>query len=261
MRVLVTGATGFIGSHIARSLVASGATVRLLRRSDSPTALIDGLGAELIVGDVLQPTTLPAACRGMEAVIHCAAQMGGGGPPAARLESHILGTRNLLGAATQAGVSRFVYTSSVAALGVPDHAPSDTPDGARPRDETDEWTGDPRRWPYGYAKLRAEQLVCQAAAEGLGAVIVNPALVIGAGDRRHGSNVLVWNILHGRVPPLVPGGLNVVDVTDVAEGHLAALERGRAGERYLLCGENRTLTDLILTTARLLGRRAPPLRL
>lgn len=261
MRVLVTGATGFIGSHVARALLESGATIRLLRRADSPTSLIDGLEAEHAVGDILDPASLRGACDGAEAVVHCAAQMRGRGRMAARLTSHVVGTRNMLDAAQQAGVRRFVYTSSVAALGIPPDAPSDNPEQAQLLDETHVWHGDAARWPYGYAKHQAEQIVRRAAQEGLGAVIVNPALVIGPGDRNRVSNILIWHVLHGRVPPLVPGGLNVVDVADVAAGCVAALGHGRPGERYILCGENRTLADLIQTTARLLGRRGPRLRL
>jgi dihydroflavonol-4-reductase len=261
LRVLVTGATGFLGSHVARSLAAGGATLRILHRPESPTELIEHLAADEVIGDILRPETLAAACQGMDAVIHCAAQMGGRVSPAMRLRSHVTGTHNLLQAALQAGVRRFVYTSSVAALGIPDQRPAATDDGVRPRDERDSWHGAPSQWPYGFAKLQAEKLVRQATGDGLEAVIVNPSLVIGPGDRRHGSNVLVWNIMRGRVPPLVPGGLNVVDVQDVTAGYVAALERGRPGERYLLCGENRTLSDLITTTARLVGRRPPRVRL
>jgi len=261
LRVLVTGATGFIGSHVARALIASGATLRVVHRPDSPTGLIDDLPADRVLGDILDPLSLAEACEGMEGVVHCAAQMRGQGGLPARLESHVLGTRNMLAAAVGAGVRRFVCTSSVAALGIPPHPPADTDAEAPLLDETHEWRGDPALWPYGYAKHQAEQWVRRAAQEGLGALIVNPALVIGPGDRNRVSNILIWQILHGRVPPLIPGGLNVVSVEDVAAGTVAALARGRPAERYLLCGQNRTLADLIRTTARLVGRPEPRLRL
>jgi len=260
MRVLVTGATGFIGSHVARALIAGGAALRVVHRPDSPTELIDDLPADHVLGDILDPASLVAACDGIEAVVHCAAQMRGRGRPADRLESHVLGTRNMLAAAAGAGVRRFVYTSSVAALGIPPRPPAETAAPA-PLDESHTWRGDPALWPYGYAKHQAEQWVRQAAHEGLGALTVNPALVIGPGDRNRVSNILIWQILRGRVPPLIPGGLNVVAVEDVAAGTLAALAQGRAGERYILCGENRTLADIIRTTARLIGRAQPRLRL
>jgi dihydroflavonol-4-reductase len=261
VRVLVTGATGFIGAHVARVLLDSGATLRLLRRPDSPIGLIEHLPAEHVIGDILEPATLAAAFDGVEAVVHCAAQMRGRGTMAARLESHVLGTRNILTAASAASVRRFVYVSSVASLGTPRQAPAESDAVVRPLDETHEWRDPPSVWPYGYAKHQAEQLVRHSAGEGLEAVIVNPSLVIGPGDRNRVSNVLIWHILQGRVPPLVPGGLNVVAVDDVAAGVLAALVRGRPGERYILCGQNRTLADLIRTTAKLVGRRQPRVRL
>jgi len=260
VRVLVTGATGFIGSHVARALFAGGATLRVVHRPDSPTGLIDDLPADHVLGDIFDRASLAAACRGVEAVVHCAAQMRGGGRPADRLESHVLGTRNMLAAAAGAGVRRFIYTSSVAALGIPPRPPAETV-APVPLDESHTWRGDPGLWPYGYAKHQAEGWVRRAAHEGLGALIVNPALVIGPGDRNRVSNILIWQILRGRVPPLIPGGLNVVAVEDVAAGTVAALTRGRAGERYILCGENRTLADIIRTTARLVGRAEPRLRL
>lgn len=261
MRVLVTGATGFLGSHVARALVANGATVRVLHRPASSTELIDDLPVERVVGDILDPSSLASACRDVEVVVHCAAQMGPRGGLEARLRSHVTGTRNMLAASAAAGVRRFLYSSSVAALGIPAQRPSASDAGVRPMDETTVWRGDARRWPYGYAKHVAERLVRRAAQEGLAAVILNPALVIGPGDRHVVSNVLIWHMLHGRTPPLVPGGLNVVDIADVTEGYVAALSRGQPGERYILCGENRTHADLVLTTARLLGCRPPTLRL
>ena len=261
MKVLVTGATGFIGSHAARVLAGQGAAVRVLRRADSPTGLIDDLSADHVIGDILDPPTLEAACEGVDAVVHCAAQMRGRGSTAARLESHLLGTRNLLAAAVGAGARRFVYTSSVASLGIPPQPPSASDAAVRPLDETHTWQGDPAAWPYGFVKHQAEGDVRRAARQGLGALIVNPSLVIGAGDRNRVSNILIWHILRGRVPPLIPGGLNVVAIEDVADGLAAALARGRPGDRYILCGENRTLADLIRTTARLLGRADPHLRL
>jgi dihydroflavonol-4-reductase len=260
LRVLVTGATGFLGSHVARTLLEAGDQVRVLHRTGSPSCLIDGLDVERVLGDVLDAASMAAACGAIDAVVHCAAQMRGPGTTASRLDSHVHGTRVMLDAAAQAGVQRFVYVSSVASLGLPDGPPSESDREARLLDESRLWRGPPTVWPYGYAKHCAELLVQRAADDGLEAVSVNPALVIGPGDRNRVSNVLIWHILRGRVPPIIPGGLNVVAVEDVAAGILGALRRGRPGERYILCGENRTLADLIRTTARLVGRSEPRLR-
>lgn len=257
MRVLVTGATGFLGSHVARALAARGETVRILRRPQSPLDLLDGVPVERAVGDILEPASLQAACRGIEAIVHCAAQMEARGDLVSRLASHVEGTRHLLEAAARAGVGRFVYTSSVASLGLPPHRPASTAAGIRPLDETHVWQGAPSSWSYGHAKLQAEALVRRAATSGMQAVIVNPALVIGPGDRNRVSNVLIWHMVHGRIPPRIAGGVNVVHFEDVVDGFLGALDRGRAGERYLLCGENRTLANLIETTARIVGSRPP----
>jgi len=261
MRILVTGATGFIGSHVARALVDRGDTVRILRRATSTIELLEGLPVEQAIGDILDAPSLPAACDGIEAVVHCAAQMGSRGGVAARLDSHIEGTRNMLAAATATGVRRFIYTSSVAALGLPDHPPAQSDEGIQPLDETHEWRGEPSGWAYGHAKHQAEQLVRLAARQGMEALSLNPALVIGPGDRNLVSNAFIWHMLRGRVPPLLPGGLNVVDIRDVTDGYLAALDRGRPGQRYLLCGENLTLGNLIASTAVVVGRRPPRLRL
>ncbi len=256
MRVLVTGATGFIGSHVARALVERGDAVRILRRASSSLELLEDLTLEHAIGDILDAPSLTSACAGIEAVVHCAARMGSGGKTA-RLESHVEGTRNMLAAAKAAGVRRFLYTSSVAALGVPDRPPAATDDGVQPLDETHDWQGDSSTWAYGYAKHQAERLVHRATQQGMEGVLLNPALVIGPGDRHRVSNGLIWQMLRGRVPPLVPGGLNVVDIRDVIDGYLAALDRGRSGQRYILCGENRMLSDVIQATAEVLGRRPP----
>jgi len=261
MKILVTGATGFIGSHVTRALVEAGGQVRILRRRNSPLELIEGLEVDDAIGDILDPASLPTAFQGIEGVVHCAAQMRGSGGPAPRLASHERGTRNTLSAATATSVRRYVYISSVAALGIPEQSPAEDDHAVRPMDETHSWRGPASAWPYGFAKHQAEQSVARASRDGLGALTVNPALVIGPGDRNRVSNILIWHILNGRVPPMVAGGLNVVAVEDVAAGVTAALARGRAGERYILGGQNRTLADLIQTTARLLGKRPPRWRL
>ncbi len=258
MRILVTGATGFIGSRLCRALLGAGHQVRALHRTRSPLGVLAGLPVELVLGDILDPSSLDAVVDGVEAVIHCAGELG---PRASHLKpeavmiSHAIGTRNMTQAAQRHGVDRFLYTSSVAALGIPDIPPSreTTP----LMTETHQWNYDARRWPYGYAKHMAELEVLQAVREGLNAVILNPSIVIGAGDLNQVSNAFIlFMALHG-LPVAVQGGVNVVHIDDVLQGHMAALEQGRTGERYILGGENLSIPRLLALTAEI-THRSPP---
>ncbi len=253
--ILVTGSTGFLGSHLCRALLAAGHTVRALHRATSALEALDGLPVERVAGDILDPASTAAALEGVDVVFHAAAEMG----PVRRVErmmaSHILGTRNVAQAALQAGVERLVHVSSVAALGMPDRPGEDAPLLA----EDHPWNVSPRVWPYGFAKHRAEMEVLDAVARGLDAVIVNPALVIGPGDIHRVRSSLMWQVARGRVPAAVRGGLNVVHVDDVIEGCLAALERGRCGERYLLAGQNLPIVDILAQAAQAAGRQPPRL--
>jgi dihydroflavonol-4-reductase len=261
MLILVTGATGFLGSNIARGLARTGHRVRALARPESRIDLLAGLPIEVIRGDVLIPGSLEPAVHGAEAVVHAAAQMRGGRSLQDRIASHVLGTRNLLAAARTAGVGRFVHISSVAALGIPDEPLAPTDASALPMDETHAWNAPPDLWPYGYAKHQAEQEVQRAAAAGLEVVLVNPSIVLGAGDRKLVSNALVWHAARGRIPPIIPGGVGVVHVEDVVEGTLAALAHGRAGQRYILNGENLSVGQLVTLVSKVAGLPPPRVRL
>jgi dihydroflavonol-4-reductase len=258
VRILVTGATGFIGSRVCRALLSAGHQVRALHRTRSRLELLAGLPVELVLGDILDPRGLDRIVEGADAVIHCA---GEAGPRASHLKaeaviaSHAVGTRNMAHAALESGVDRFVYTSSVAALGIPE-VPSSA-ETTPLMTETHHWNCDPRLWPYGYAKHMAELEVLEAVGAGLDAVIVNPSIVIGAGDLNQVSNAfIVFLALHG-LPLAVQGGVNVVHIDDVLQGHLAALERGRSGERYILAGENLSIPRLLALTAEVAHRRPP----
>lgn len=249
MKVLVTGSTGFIGSQLCRALIVRGDAVRAFHRPSSSLAALESLPVEHVIGDILQPETLLAAMQGVEAVFHVAATLGRNAAIDPGYLATTQGTHNVWTAARQCGVRRLVHTSSVAALGVPS--------GNQPVDERHTWNIRPEWWDYGYAKYRAEMEVQRAVAGGLDAVIVNPAVVLGPGDLNRISGDIVVQIARRPLPVSVTGGLNVIHVDDVVAGHLAALECGRCGERYILSGENLTHQRFLTLIAQAVGVRPP----
>jgi len=256
MKALVTGSTGFIGSHICRALIGKGYQVRAFHRPSSPLRLLEELEVEHALGDLSQPGSIHEAMQGVDVVFHAAAMLGGGREAAGRMYTiTVEGTRALLQEARLSGVQKVVHTSSAAALGVPGEKFQG--DDIPVMDETHTWNFAPQRWPYGYAKYLAELEVQKAAAKGLEVVIVNPTMVYGAGDIYRQISSLVVQVARQRLPFIVEGGLNVVHIRDVTEGHLAALECGRRGERYLLSGENMTITQLTGMIAEVAGVQAP----
>ena len=261
MRILVTGASGFIGSCLCRALCRQGHEVIALHRPTSLLAGLEGIPVQHRLGDMLDPSSLDAALPGVEVVFHTAAPMRPGRDPMATIDVHIRGTRNVLEAARRAGVRRLVHTSSVAALGVPDDTPSDSPETSPLIDERHSWNYLPERWPYAFGKHASELEVRRAVEAGLEAVIVNPSAVFGAGDWYRTRRSLVAYAARGAPIPILPGGVNAVHIDDVIDGHLAALERGRPGERYILGGENLTLETMLRITAEVVGRRPSALRL
>lgn len=249
MKVLVTGGSGFIGSVVVRRLLAAGHEVRCLLRATSRTERIDGLGVERVIGDVRDPASLRAAADACAATVHLAGLSSWNEIASPLLEEVVVrGTANVLEAAAAAGHRRLVYVSSAAAVN----------GSERPQvfDETAEFTLDDPALTYSRAKRRAEALCREQAARGLHVAIVNPAEVYGPGDS---GLVTAGNLLEFArgAPVLVPeGGTGVVHVEDVAAGILAALERGRAGQRYILGGENLTVRAIAELTLSLLGRSA-----
>jgi len=255
MHILVTGSTGFIGAHLCRALLDQGHTVRAFHRPSSSLRLLDGLELEHALGDLTQPETILAAMEGIEVVFHAAAWMGSHDQPGKLYTVTVEGTRNVLQAAPKAGVRRVVYTSSAAALGVPDTA------GSQPVplliNENHAWNYRPDYYPYGYSKYLAELEVQRAVAQGLDVVIVNPTLVFGPGDLYRQSSSLVTQVAERRLSVVTEGGINCVHVADVVEGHLAALACGKTGQRYLLGGENLTHQELLQTIAECTGVSVP----
>jgi len=252
---LVTGATGFVGSHVARVLLSRGERVRVLVRPSSDLRALENLPVERAEGDLRVPASLESALRDVVRVFHVAADYRlWARDPREIYESNVTGTRNLLEAAGRAGVERFVHTSTVATIAVPR-------EGALPSEATearlDEMIGHYKR-----SKFLAEREARRAAENGLPVVIVNPTAPVGPGDwKPTPTGKIILDFLAGKMPAYVDTGLNVVPVEDVAAGHLLAAERGQVGERYILGGQNMTLKEILDVLAAVTRRAAPRVRL
>jgi dihydroflavonol-4-reductase len=255
MTALVTGATGFVGAAVARALLHAGTQVRVLTRSGSERANLRGLAVETVVGDLTDRASLDRALAHCTGLYHVAADYRlGAREPEQLYRNNVEGTRNILDAARHAGVSRMVYTSSVATVGLP-------PDGSPGEEDTPVALTD-MIGHYKRSKYLAEELVRAAARSGFPVVIVNPSTPIGPGDvKPTPTGQIVLDAACGRTPAYVDTGLNIVHVDDVAAGHLLAFQRGRAGERYILGGEDMTLRQILVLIARLVGRGPPRVRL
>jgi dihydroflavonol-4-reductase len=253
---LVTGATGFVGSAVARALLARGHLLRLLVRPGGDRRNVAGLAAELAEGDLTDPASLARAVQGCRALVHVAADYRLWVPdPAAMLRANVDGTRALLLAAQSAGVERMVYCSSVAALGL-------TGD-ATPADETTPVDPGKIVGVYKRSKYLAEQAVLALVRDhAMPVVIVNPSTPVGPRDiKPTPTGKMIRDAATGRMPAYVETGLNIVHVDDVAEGHALALERGVVGERYILGGEDFSLGALFAAVAQAAGRKPPRLKL
>jgi dihydroflavonol-4-reductase len=248
---LVTGATGFIGWHVAKRLLLRGDTVRALVR---PGSKVRELDVEAVTGDLRDPESLEQAVAGCGAVFHIAADYRlWAKDPGELFRSNVDGTRNLLEAARRAKVDRLVYTSTVGCIGIPEDRPGDEQVEAR----LEEMAG-----AYKQSKFQAEQAALEFAASGFPVVIVNPTAPIGDHDfKPTPTGKIVVDYLKGAMPAFVDTGLNLVDVQDTAEGHLLACERGKPGERYILGCENLTLEQILGRLAAISGGSAPRWRI
>lgn len=256
MTALVTGATGFVGSAVARALLGAGETVRVLARAGSDRRNLEGLRVEIAEGDLRDRASLDRAARGCAAVFHVAADYRLWlRRPKEMYASNVAGTVNVMRAAGEAGAGRIVYTSSVAVLGL-------NKDGS-PADEDAPVALSDMISHYKRSKFMAEEKVRRMAAEeGLPVVIVNPSTPVGPRDiRPTPTGRLIVEAASGRMPAYVDTGLNVAHVDDVAAGHLLAHEKGRVGERYILGGENLTLREILVRIAAIAGCRPPAVRL
>jgi dihydroflavonol-4-reductase len=254
MTTLVTGASGFLGSHVARQLVAAGEAVRVLMRASSTNRAVSDLSLEYVTGDLREPASLDKAMAGVQYVFHVAADYRLWAKKSKEIyESNVGGTKNLLAAAKRAGVEKVIYTSTVATIAV------DRPE--LPTEATqarlNEMIGHYKR-----SKWMAEQEVLNAAKEGLPVVIAMPTTPVGPGDwKPTPTGKIILDFLNGKMPGYVETGLNFVGAEECAAGHLLVAEKGKVGERYLLGAENMTLKQLLDALAKITGLSAPSLKI
>jgi dihydroflavonol-4-reductase len=255
MNVFVTGATGFVGHHVAKALAAEGADLRLLTRKSSNLANLDGIPGETVVGDLSDPSSLRSALQGCDAVVHVAADYRLWIPdPAAMYRANVDGTRELLRMAREAQVKRFVYTSSVATVrfftnGIVSN--EDTPVSLR------DMVGHYKR-----SKFLAEQEAIKAAQSGQQVIILNPTTPIGPNDRKPTPTGRIFvDFLNRKFPAYVDTGLNLVDVSEVARAHVLALTKGTPGRRNILGGENLTLKQILDKMSAITGIPSPTVKI
>jgi dihydroflavonol-4-reductase len=252
---LVTGATGFVGAAVARVLIKAGYPVRVLARPHSDRRNLKGLDVAVAEGSLEHPASLAKAVAGCRYLFHVAADYRLWVPdPEPMFQVNVAGTRELMLAASAAGIERIVYTSSVATLGIVPGGVADEETASRAEDMIG---------PYKRSKFEAEAAVSELVAErGLPAVIVNPSTPVGPGDvKPTPTGRLIVEAGRGRMPVYVDTGLNIAHVDDVAVGHLLAAKSGQIGRRYILGGDNLSLSEILIEVARLTGRRPPALRI
>jgi len=255
MKAFVTGATGFVGSHVATVLAEQGADLRLLVRTGSDPKNIQGLNADRAVGDLCEPESIDRAMAGCDVVFHVAADYRlWVRDPAQMYRANVEGTRTILQAARKNGVRRVVYTSSVATMGFTVKN--------NPVDESSPLSLENMIGHYKRSKYMAEEVALAAGRDGIDVVVVNPSTPVGEQDiKPTPTGRIVVDFLKKKFPAYVDTGLNMVDVRECARGHVAALEKGRSGERYILGGENLTLKQILDKLAAITGLPSPRVRL
>jgi dihydroflavonol-4-reductase len=255
MKALVTGATGFVGSHVARVLAEKGAELRVLVRSSSNLKNIEGLNAERVVGDLRDADSLEKAMSGCDAVFHVAADYRlWVDDPEQMYKANVEGTRALLKAAKESGVRRVVYTSSVATMGFISNG--------HLADENSPVSLDNMIGPYKRSKFMAEQLAMEAGRKEMDVVTVNPTTPVGDHDiKPTPTGRIVVDFLKKKFPAYVDTGLNLVDVDECARGHVEAFEKGQSGERYILGGENLTLKQILDKLGAITGLPSPTIKI
>lgn len=255
MKALVTGATGFVGGAVVRALVDRGIDVRVLARAGADLQNIQNLAVERVEGDLRDPVSLRRSLTGCGQLYHVAAHYAlWAKDPSIFYDVNVTGTKNLLEAARDVGVKRIVYCSTIGAIGIP-------PSGGLGTEETpvslEQMAGHYKR-----SKYLAEQEVLKLAKAGLPVIIVNPSAPVGAGDvKPTPTGQVIVDFMKGRMPAYIETGMNIVDVDDVAAGHLLAMERGGIGERYILGNANLMLREVFEILSRLTGVKAPTIKL
>jgi dihydroflavonol-4-reductase len=253
MRCLITGASGLVGANLVEAASQHGYAVRAMHRKSSPLKALQGLRYESALGDVTDPPSLESAVKDVDIVFHVAAVATYWKADVQQMYSvNVEGTRNVLRAARAANVKRVVFTSSVSALGQPEFG--------KALDESATFNLQPQQFHYAYTKVLAEQVVQEFVHDGLDVVTLNPTIIMGPRDVNVIGGAMVLEAAKQHLFYYPPGGTNMVDVADVCAGHLAAAERGRAGERYVLGGENLWYKDLLNTVNEVVGKPRPWLK-
>jgi dihydroflavonol-4-reductase len=254
VRVFITGATGFVGGHVAKAYAAEGAILRLLTRQTSRLDSLAGIDAEMVTGDLREPEKLRSALTGCDALVHVAADYRlWVRDPDQMYAANVAGTRELLKLAREVGVQRVVYTSSVATMGF-------KADGSIVNEDSPVALGE-MIGHYKRSKFLGEMEAIQAAKAGQHVMILNPTTPIGAGDAKPTpTGRIIVDFLNKKFPAYVDTGLNLVDVDEVARMHVVALERGTPGERYILGGENLTLKQILDRMSTITGLPSPTMK-